>query len=316
MTRPKVKVRSDAQGKSFFYKDPQPSQGRVAQIYFPTLGTELDDNDKQVLDQVFVHYEMKILVQRIKFVVIGTADWRQADNERLAQDRARAVRAYLDKKFEKMDPDYYKCIDIGIGAIGSPDDGKTAEELSKYRGALIVTTYLPIENQTEPPKPKPVPPEPVLSTKFKARINWGIGGGEAGGGAYTELEIVDITNLRLMKGYYGGIGATGGLPISISGIDGPSDWQDISTNVPIQVEDFQGPVAHFVGGLSFFVGPIYETYILQGPMFTNLNNDYAYIRFKGLRESGNLLIGAAIDYGVLKATGKIDKVLENYYKEP
>lgn len=165
----------EAQGTSF-YSDPQPSNlGLVAKIYFPTSGTELDSQDRDILRRVINHYgailqsiirnrslnspsqtspsPISPLESGVHFEIIGAADWRPAENERLARERARSVMEYLMynpvSNLGTYRP-YFGCYWHGEGAIGTPDDGSTAEELNEFRRVEIITRY-------RPPEPTPTP---------------------------------------------------------------------------------------------------------------------------------------------------------------
>lgn len=241
------------------YSTPQPDpNGLVARIYFPTNITTLDDQDREVLARVVDHYRILFLGNSIHFDVVGTADWRPADNSRLARERAESVRQYLDNAFLRNSAGY-SCSSSGIGTIGTPEDGRTAEELSEFRRADIITMFRHIRRDPDPP-PTSDPPEPVLSTSFKARVIGSAGGGVVIGVGYGGLEIVDTTNNRRMYYRYAGLGVSAGL----SGASGISDWIEFTTTAPIRVEDFEGPVFHTAGGVALGRGPMIETFRIFG----------------------------------------------------
>jgi outer membrane protein OmpA-like peptidoglycan-associated protein len=286
------------------YSDPQPSpDGLVARIYFPTSETTLDEQDLAVLAQVVDHYRILLLGNSIHFDVVGTADWRPADNDRLANERAESVRQYLDNAFLRNSSGY-SCSSSGIGTIGTPNDGSTAEELSEFRRADIITLFRHRRREPEP-TPEPDPPEPVLSTNFKARVVGSAGGGVVIGVGFGGLEIVDTTNNRRLYYRYAGLGVSAGL----SGASGISDWIEFNTSVPIRVEDFEGPVFHTAGGAALGRGPMVETFRIFGPTIPGA--DVVLLEYVGIWEEGWAL-GAGVDFGPLDPIADVDEVSEDY----
>ena len=287
------------------YSDPQPDpQGLVARIYFPTNGTTLDDQDREIMARVVDHYRILLLGNSIHFDVVGTADWRPADNSRLARERAESVRQYLDNAFLRNSSGY-SCSSSGIGTIGTPDDGRTDEELSQFRRADIITLFRHRRRDPDPP-PTPEPPEqPVLSTSFKARVVGSAGGGIVVGFGYGGLEIVDTTNNRRMYYRYAGLGISAGL----SGASGISDWIEFTTTDAIRVEDFEGPVFHTAGGIALGRGPMVETFRIFGPTIPGA--DVILLEYHGLWEEGWAL-GAGADFGPLDPITDVDEVPDDY----
>lgn len=300
----------------------------IAHIYFPTNGTSLDSDDIGVLNQVRALYPpTRMLGRRLNLYVTGTADWRPADNDRLARVRARTVRRWLDNNIgncnhipENQDapgagegtiPEHgtncnalYSSYSVGRGVSGTRADGLTAEQLNRFRAAHVYARIGPVpppSNDIQTPGPQP-PAEPLVSTHFKMRIlqSCGMDIPLLGlSGNYTVPEIVDTTNniRRIFEVIGPGIGA--GLPANISGASG---WQAFTTTVPMNVNDFRGPMIHFVLGLAARAGWVTEVFHLIAPVI--YGGDSVRIEFPWTYSVGATLnIGFGIDFGGLEPTG-------------
>jgi len=318
-----------AQGTSEFI-DPGTNERNVciAHIYFPTSGTSLDSDDIDVLNRIRQLYNpTRMLGRRLNLIVEGTADWRPADNDRLARLRARTVRRWLDNNIGNCDQipidqpgpgpgerdstehgrncgPLYLSISEGMGVSGTRADGLTAEQLNRFRAANVYARIGPVpppSNDIQTPGPQP-PAEPLVSTHFKMRIlqSCGMDIPLLGlSGNYTVLEIVDTTNniRRIFEVSGPGIGA--GLPVNISGASG---WQAFTTTVSMNVNDFRGPMTHFVLALAARAGWATEVFHLIAPVIYGGNS--VRIRFPWTYSAGATLnIGFGIDFGGLEPTG-------------
>lgn len=97
----------------------------IALIYFPTNGTSLDDDDRRVLNQIRELYNpTRMLGRHLNLYVSGTADWRRADNDRLARVRARTVRRWLDNNIGNCDQIPEDQAGPGPGESDYPEHGR------------------------------------------------------------------------------------------------------------------------------------------------------------------------------------------------
>jgi outer membrane protein OmpA-like peptidoglycan-associated protein len=122
--------------------------GRIASIYFPTEESELDDQDREVLKQVFAMVQIKLLGTKVTLTFNGFADRRGKTGFNLALSRRRAesVAAYFSV-LERSSVNYTPMI-VPLGESEIPQTGSTEGQLSPYRRVDIVV---------DPPFPQPKP---------------------------------------------------------------------------------------------------------------------------------------------------------------
>lgn len=316
-----------AQGRSIFIPPDDDLIRCIAHIYFPTSGTELDDDDIHVLEQIRDLYDPTTMLGRqLNLYVFGTADWRPADNDRLAMVRARSVRRWLDNNIgncdqipvdqaelnpgERLDfPEHgtncnalYHCTSQGNGVSGTRADGLTAEQLNQFRAAHIYARIGPVPPPSvdiQVPPPQPIPP--VLSTHFKIRIlqSCGMDIPLLGlSGNYLAMEIVDTTNNIRRIFRYTGPGFGFSLPFNVSRT---SDWKPFTTTVPMNVSDFRGPVIHFSWGIAVVRGRTDDVFQLCAPVI--YGGDSVRVRFQGSWSDQAINVGFGVDFGGLEPVG-------------
>jgi len=303
--------------------------GFIAHIYFPTLATQLDADDERVLGEVkdyFMTSDPVMLRAPVRFLVWGTADWRRADNDSLAQERARSVRRWLDTNIgdcAAIDEDlgepgpgegapgvmehgtecrpspWYQADSQGRGVAGTPRDGLTPEELNEFRAAhvLAVMGRVAISEEIRRPPPDPLPP--LRSTHFKIRILQSFGGDvpliPSLSGNYAAMEIVDTTNnMRLIFEYIGWGAGWSFMPVNASRT---SAWQAFTTTAQLNLIDFEGPVLHTSAGIAFRRGATVDTFRLFGPAMNGA--DSIYLVFSGTWEEA-VAGGFGADFGGLE----------------
>jgi hypothetical protein len=302
----------------------------VAHIYFPTNVTELDDDDLRALDRLKLYYnEERLRQNHVYFAVIGFADWRQADNLRLSQERARHVRRFLDNTIgicDNIDPNraelapnegrhveegtncrcgHYHCTSQGNGVWGTVADGRSSRQLNRFRVAEIFARTQPVP----PPLPEPTPtPETTRirlarSTHFKIRLLQGVGADipfTPLSGNWNAVEIVDVQNNIRMFFKYTGSGFGVSLPVNVSG---SSSWLDVyTTPFELHVSNFGGPALHWGFGLQVGRGYTEDYFILFG--LIRYGGDTVALRFRGAWSEKGLNLGGGADVGVLENRGR------------
>jgi hypothetical protein len=322
----------------------------IAKIYFPTSGIALDAQDVDVLNQVknyFMTSHPVMLRGGVRFLVWGTADWRRAENDRLAWGRARSVRRWLDNNIgncDRIEPEhrealgpnengheteygshcrqYYQADSEGRGVAGTYADGRTAVQLNRFRAAYVLAIFNPYTPSEEIRRPLPDAPPPQTSTHFSLRILQSTGVGLPGtpaGGVSTALEIVDTgtprNHLRRIYNYIG-VGAGWGCAISINGM---SDWRAFTTTVPMSVSDFGGAVLHTSWGFSVVRGRSDDTFRLFAPVA--FGGDSVLIEIQGSWSDIGLSVGFGADTGWLEALDEgmitwATRVPDDYHEHP
>jgi len=242
---------SDFEHKSWF--DPNgfykgnplhyPEGWLVAQIFFATNISTLDDQDKKALDMLFSVYGPGLLGggQAI-FRFIGYADYRHTKkyNQMLGMSRAHSVKQYLDNRFSTF-------LSYASEAKSRGERYATkSTEIEVLAGDRRVDVFAPYRIQSSirlPPITITGKYTGPLSTRFKFRTFAGGGVGKVIVGAQTfSIEIMNVrTNNKAMYTY------TGGGPGLGFQINRPTGWEekevkDVNGNVVwVDVDDFEGP---------------------------------------------------------------------------
>jgi hypothetical protein len=272
ITKKKAKGNSSwsDQYSSRFYEYGIPNvPGLVAQIHFPTDKAILDEGDKGVLDSLIDIYQYRLIGDSIRLRIIGYADPRgtNAYNHKLAYRRALAVKEYLDGKLKR-----YKNYGASIESRG---ELHPSGNLASDRRVDILSSFIP-------KKPRIVLPEETivgeysgsLSTKFQFRTLLGAGIGIDPVSA--QVVTIKIKNSRTGRvATYTYTGAGGGLG---GGINRPTDWEEKTVPVYLDVDDFEGN--GYITSISAGVagGNIYTFY---GPRERGKANEAIILTFEG-----------------------------------
>ena len=253
-----------------------PPGGMIGQIYFPTGGTELDDEDAAELQKIrcyhraFTHPDRNV---PYLFMFVGYADHRQIEggNESLTLRRAAMVENDVLINQLGARPDKYRTAHQAIGADPHSAHGDPADRLAQARRVDIYA-----EAPVYPPK-ETTPPEPghdwceKLSDHWEIRIDGSLSAAAGLGGEVYGIFIKDLTNGYFQGMRYVGIGAFPGVPISYAG---PSPWQEFTTSRAINIRHFQGFAQH-MGAISALPGThliARDKFILNGPSYKNANH--------------------------------------------
>ena len=169
----KEKKESQSTSRAFFRGD----LGVIAEVYFPTSVSELDDQDRDALDelsdQLSNHATMFLGLEWFWFDIVGHADGRgeRGENIGLSQRRANAVTRYfvsqrVFQNYIKRTAGYRSTFTEGKGELG-PQRG-TAEELARYRRVDIKLhgERRSVKREERPePEPTPEPYEKLEGTE-------------------------------------------------------------------------------------------------------------------------------------------------------
>jgi hypothetical protein len=246
------------------------AHGRIGQIFFPTDVATLDDLDMAELEKLVSSYDRKLRQKRVGFFFAGYADPRYTleHNASLSEQRAQAVAGYVGDQARLGGLSNYGAGVKGLGVdFQSTGLALDAATLAPYRRVDIWAE--PVNNPTPNPipTPQPIPRKPLNKhTEWIARMTAGAG---ASIGAAVEMfgfDIHDADNEFKMQYTYKGVGGGAGLkklPISLSGA--PSDWQPITTSIPITILDFEGFASHLAIAVQVVVGPGLDMLFLSGP---------------------------------------------------
>lgn len=287
---------SDHQHRSWF--DPRgyhagkplkyPSGWLVAQIYFPTNVSLLDDQDKKTLDALFSAYSIGLLASRpVVFRYFGNADYRASEryNHRLGKARAQAVKQYLDQRFSTFSS--YLSVAKSRGERFATHS-RDVDVLASDRRVDVFAPFAIKTTIRVPPIYITVPYTGPLSTKFKFRTF-------AGGGAgippiSSQGFSIEVMNVRTKKkATYTYTGAGVGYSFQINR---PTGWEekevkDINGNpVWLDVEDFEGSGKVASGGLLYMK----SIYYFDGPKSRGRAKDTVYVDFSGWDIAGGVSI--------------------------
>jgi hypothetical protein len=242
--------------------------GLVAQIYFPTDGAMLDEDDRAVLDTLIDSYKYRLMGDQVRLRFVGHADPRgtEAYNQGLGHLRAQSVKEYVDRRLH------------GYRQYGSSWDsrGKTEPtgDWAEDRRVDVFSSYVP------PPPPIVFPDELVvgkyegrLSRKFRFRTWGGISGGVGiAAGQIIDIQIENCRTKGLANYRYTGAGPAVSLPI---GLNRWTDWEEKETPVFLDLADFEGngKVYSVSGGVAggtimVFYGPKERRKMDKGLVFT------------------------------------------------
>lgn len=112
--------------------------GLIAQIFFPTDVSDLDNNDRMVLDALFNEYSIHLLGHKIHFTFVGHADLRGTEpyNYGLSTRRAKSVQSYVRNSLSSYD--YFSSSVVAFGEIGA-----STNSLAGDRRVDIICSYVP-----------------------------------------------------------------------------------------------------------------------------------------------------------------------------
>jgi hypothetical protein len=258
------------QGDSWFKWDkldlPHDGHPIVAQIFFPYGDKAIDQTqDVVVLDAVIAHYRYVLgQNEKVELEFVGHADARGAAsfNDKLARQRAEAVKRYVDKGIRAGASSHLPTV------LGYKSKATSLGE-SKATGAHVMDRRVDIVFRTVTAKHYVRGDERFVTGKSDGRLvkkllfrSWGGGGAGFGkiGGEALEIEIKNpVTGERAFYVYGGGsLGL--GLPISASRPQSDYEAKDVPIGF-VDVRDFEGPgsisAAMLVGGAQclIFYGP-------------------------------------------------------------
>jgi hypothetical protein len=246
-------VRSDNQ-KAQSWVNVRRNSALIGQIFFATDNATLDNHDMEQLDIIDREYRPKLNAnanRNVYFTYLGFADYRVArhvgDSMRLGG-------------FANYVADV-KGLGIDYNGIGRP---ATSKDLEDYRRVDILA------DPADDPQWKPPDKDEKLSTKWKARMYMSAGFSPPGSVPFQfdvfSLEIVDLTNNIAMTWKYKGIGLGKGYKHAYGSFSSPSsDWFPFTTNVKVNIMDFEGGAWHLSGQLQAGPGGSYDAVRLEGP---------------------------------------------------
>lgn len=109
----------------------------MASIYFATDESSLDNQDRQVLAEVYNYYRKVLELRQVQLLFIGYADYRGTEkhNLRLGHKRAEAVSKYFSPLASSLNYSWGHSEGVVPGQIGS-----TSKELSPYRRVDIIAS--------------------------------------------------------------------------------------------------------------------------------------------------------------------------------
>ncbi len=263
-------VQSREQGESWFKHDkldlPHDGHPIVAQIYFPYGDRAIDQTqDVVVLKAVIAHYRWVLgQNEKVELEFVGHADARGAAsfNDKLARQRAEAVKRYVDKGIRADAASHlptmlgYKSKATSLGETRA-----TGAHVLDRRVDIVLRTVTAKHYINEDPKFITGKSDGKLVKKLLFRP-WGGGGAGFGkvGAEALEIEIKNpVTGERAFYVYEGGsLGL--GLPLSVSRPQDDYEEKDVPFGF-VDVADFEG--AGSISSAMFVVGA--QCLIFNGP---------------------------------------------------
>lgn len=143
----------------------------IAKIYFPYDSSELDENDRELLQFLSRHFGRLLPQKRAEFSFYGHADYRGAAiyNERLGKRRAEAVQRYFDSLMNQhTNYTSWRAISRGesLAVQGNPTQDQMAEDRRVEIYCTLTNNPLPV------PPPKPPDIVRVMVNRFYHRGFW------------------------------------------------------------------------------------------------------------------------------------------------
>jgi hypothetical protein len=298
----KQRVRTD-NIKDKSWADPQKKDGLVAQIFFGTNVTALDNQDMAELEKLINPYQenLRNYDREIPFIYSGYADFRPSEegNGQLSLDRAQGVAAYLGapERLGGFQGRYVSTVrgnGVDLWSMGLPAD------------AGVLTPYRRVDVYAPPPRRTPNPDPPPQKAPLPEKMHWLARMGKGGGGSkgvsvetFT-MDIVDEDNEWRMEFRYFGEGpviSVPSLPFSYTG--SPSDWVPFDTSVPVTLWDFEGFAVHSCVAAQAGVGPALDMVWLNGP-WDRKGADQVFVAFYGFAKfEKSVNTGAGFTIGTL-----------------
>lgn len=245
--------------------------GLIAQIFFPTDGSDLDDDDFKDLQKVIdAQFARVASGRRVTMQFHGHADFRTSKrgNFELSAARARNCADFVGNQFRLNDPSggLPKNLDILVVAHGAiprlHSGGSTSADLAGFRRVDVFAEPF------RPPKPRP--PEDKLprrpTDRWRVKFSKGVIGCTPIGGIAVGtllLEIVDDQNHVGRQFRLFGAGACAGTPVKSFETNA---FIPFTTDLPIHIHQFAGFAnwSHGAAGVNV-AGAKLDIVTLRGP---------------------------------------------------
>jgi hypothetical protein len=256
--------------KTYAYGVPK-HPGLVASIFFPTDSSDLDDDDCAALDALVNNLKYRLLVDTpMRLQMVGYADPRGTDayNMSLGMRRASSVKRYVDDEMRAMHSGNYSSMAQSQGErhpTGSWAYDRRVDVFSSYvpKRPTIVLDPVTVPGRYDGP----------LSDKFKFRTMLGssVGMGPLAAQALT-IQIQNSRTGRVATYTY-----TGSGPGLNFGINRPTDWDEKTVPVWLDVDDFEG------NGRVGSAGVIYggTVFVFEGPKERGKSSESISVAFDG-----------------------------------
>lgn len=204
----------------------------VGQVFFPYNGTNLDTQDKTVLDDLVKGMHHVMMRDSMVLRIQGHTDYRGPEraNRRIGRKRAKSVKQYLDAKLGRYQLYSSSCESKGeeFASRDRPDGDRRVDIFSSVRVDRPPIVVPPVKITAKYIGP--------LSKEFQFRTL--AGGGRGGFGPTAQSVGFEIKNSRTgqVAGYtYAGFGW--GI---IAGVTRLSGWEKQTVPIWMDVQDFAG----------------------------------------------------------------------------
>ena len=249
--------------------------GLVANIFFPTAVSDLDDDDRAVLDAMVNNVAYRLLGGPLQLQMVGYADPRGSDsyNYQLALHRAHRVKDYVDSEVAgTVKSNGYSSV------LHSRGDHHPSGHWAFDRRVDVFSSYVPKRPPLALAFQITAQYDGPLSDKFKFRVFLGasVGIGPVAGQDLS-IEIQNSRTGRSRMYTYTGVG----FGVSF-GIDRPTGWTEKTVTektVPVwlDVDDFEG--SGRVGSAGVIEGGM--VFVFDGPKERGRSSESIALGFDG-----------------------------------
>ncbi len=246
--------------------DPFSADGVIGQIFFPTNGAAIDEQDAEELNKIPPAYLPLLNAPGapVEFRFRGFADHRPTtqfgNNLGLSEARANSVKLFLQDRFFNH-PQFAPIVQaFGVHPQSVSTGAPSSVALSEFRRVDIIARPAKRFNTAKPNN------APQCRSSREFRIKLGASGSVGKFGLNAEVllaQIHDLTNQRGMSFEYVGVGP--GVGLGLASVSAGTDFVDFTTTVPVCLEDFEGPAAHTGALIAAVTGVSFDFLDLLGP---------------------------------------------------